>query len=172
MFKRKKLPSKPELLKLMIFSWIQKYQSRAKVWFFFSFWPLLLTMGTIWRSLLSLPTTTTFPLQSFPTWGKPHVPLGWGIQGQSALSVILSSLWAGPHTLPGYHQYLSNSTWPHEKILEDPTHIFSHDYPPWCSVRTGKHPAGNAPRLWWWLFLDGGAVYGFSSISLYFPKDL
>lgn len=159
------------LLKLMISSWIQKYQSRAKVCFLgFFFGPCYLPWGQ--SEDLSSPTATTFPLQSFPTWGKPHVPRGWGIWGQSALSVILSSLWAGPHTLPGYHQFLSNSTWPHEKILEDPTYIFSHDYPPWCSVQTEKHPEGNVPRLWWCWFLDGGAVYGFSSIFLYFPKDL
>lgn len=56
------------LLKLMVFSWIQKYQSRAKVWFFFFFWPLLLPWGQsedlFWVCLQQPPSLyNLFPLK-------------------------------------------------------------------------------------------------------------
>ena len=51
MFKRKKLPSKPELTETNDFFLNTEIPEQSKSLFFGGFfWPLLLTMGTIWRS--------------------------------------------------------------------------------------------------------------------------
>lgn len=73
MFKGIKLPSKLGHAGTNDFFLNTGKPKHSQILFFFFFWlPLLPTTGTIWRSLLSSPI---LPLQSFFTWGKPHLPL-------------------------------------------------------------------------------------------------
>lgn len=80
------------------------------------------------RFLFSLPT---FPLQSYST-GETTFPTAerrgpWAeeTRGIPSFPVILSSLLSCLYALPGYHQFLSNNSWPqHEKGFEDLTYIF------------------------------------------------
>lgn len=76
MFKRKKLPSKPELLKLMIFSWIQKYQSRAKVWFFFFFLALVTYHGDNLKISFEFAYDNHLPFTIFSHLRKTTRPTG------------------------------------------------------------------------------------------------
>ena len=66
MFKRKKLPSKPELTETNDFFLNTEIPEQSKSLFFGVFFgPCYLPWGQ--SEDLSSPTATTFPLQSFPT---------------------------------------------------------------------------------------------------------
>jgi len=125
MFRGKNYIQNLDLCKLIFFS---EHRNTTIQHNWVVFLPLLPATGANRRFLSSLPT---FPLQSYSTGETAFPPAErrepWAEETKGSLSfpVILSSLLSCLYTLPGYHQFLSNNTWPqHEKVFEILTYIF------------------------------------------------